>query len=336
MPFIGHDYNSKSPCCILSGYKHERDLQALLDDHNNDRRSSFCDSCWKLEDSGIESKRQQYNRYYNQHIHLTDRSIKLNVVPVGNVCNLNCVTCDPAWSTGWIKKHNFMKHQIWNKSNINQKINYAHIENISDTEHVEFIGGETLLSRSFWQQSETLNKDTSFSMQTNGTVVLNQKQVELLKSFKKFNICFSLDGHDKIFEYLRQPATWDSTRDNITKYHEYFGKNKLKIYLTVSNLNIYYIDSIMIELFKVLPVRIALNLVFNPSEFSYDNITPRFGKIIEQNNPGFFRNRSIVWKGNKDTVRKVLQNLELQDQYSGLKFSQCMKEVYQNMISDAR
>jgi len=311
-------------------------MQSLIDDHRKDIQSKFCNSCWKAEASGVESKRQQYNKHYSQYLDAMERSVKLRIVPVGNVCNLNCVTCDPAWSTGWIKKHNFMWQSNWNRSQIKQTVNDAHINDIESTSHVEFIGGETLLSRSFWQKLEFLDKNTSFSIQTNGTVGLSAQQVDLLRSFKKINICFSVDGYGEIFDYMRQPAKWPSTNTNIKKYYEHFGGSRLSFYLTVSNLNIFYIDKIMLELFKLIPVTISINLVSDPWDFSYDNVTPRVGQIIEKNNPVFFSKRSINWKGDEKTVSNTLRNLQLQDEFSGLKFADHLSDVYKIMSDDIR
>ena len=99
--------------------------------------------------------------------------------------------------------------------------------------------------KSFWKYLEQMNKNISFSCQTNGTVDLSKNQIDLLNTFTKFNICFSIDGVGKIFDYIRQPATWQTVHNNIKKYASYFNKKRLSFFITVSNLNIFYIDSIM-------------------------------------------------------------------------------------------
>jgi hypothetical protein len=108
LPFINNDYQSNSPCCILQKYNDKTDRSELITDHTNNKKSKFCEACWKTEDTGVKSKRQQYNMLYKQHLNQTHRDVKLNVIPVGNVCGLSCITCNPFSSTGWMKKHNFL------------------------------------------------------------------------------------------------------------------------------------------------------------------------------------------------------------------------------------
>lgn len=332
LPFINHDYQLNSPCCILQKYKDKTDRSELIADHTANKKSRFCEACWKTEDTGVESKRQQYNRLYKPYLKQTRKDIKLNIIPVGNVCGLSCITCGPGPSTGWFKKYNFINNTP-PKRDVEQNIKTENLKDINNVEHIEFIGGETLQSQSLWDYLKIMDKNVSFSLQTNGTIILTQEQINLLNTFPTFNICFSIDGYDKIFEYLRQPAKWQSTAINIRRYADFFGRNKLSYYITVSNLNIFYIDTIAIELFKVLPIPQMLNLVHNPTEFSYNNLTSELGKIVEKRNPGFFKKRKINWTGTKNSLQKTLSNLTKQDEFSGMRFSDSLPELYQ-LIND--
>jgi sulfatase maturation enzyme AslB (radical SAM superfamily) len=327
LPFINYDYQSNSPCCILKNYNHSLDQQELVDNHKNNIKSKFCKDCWKSEKVGIESKRQRYNNLYKKYLDQTDRKVKLSIIPVGNVCNLNCITCGPSLSTGWIKKHTFMYGKL-PTSKIHKDITVSDVENVDQLDHVEFIGGETLQSKSFWKYLEQMNKNISFSCQTNGTVDLSKNQIDLLNTFTKFNICFSIDGVGKIFDYIRQPATWQTVHNNIKKYASYFNKKRLSFFITVSNLNIFYIDSIMINLFKTLPVSQMLNLVHEPDEFSYCNLTPSMGQIVEKNNPAFFKKHNVKWDGTKQSMKKMLENITMQDKFSKRKLSDYLPEVF--------
>ena len=329
LPFINQDYQFNSPCCLLQGFEAERDTEQLLEDHRNNRRSKFCRSCWKTEDSGLTSKRHQYNKLYENYLLLNKRMVKIAVIPVGNVCNLYCVTCVPESSTSWIKKYN----QMYPSMNIRNhkiitEIKPSDVDNIDELEHIEFIGGETLKSISLWQYLKGLDKNTKFSLQTNGTVELTLKQIELLNSFKTFNICFSLDGYDKIFEYIRQPGKWEQVQQNVKTYIKQFGLNKLSVYVTVSNLNIFYIDKIMLNLFKLISSRIELNLVHTPKELAYNNLSENVGKIVEKNNPVFFKKNNIEWLGSSSSIKLMLDNLKKQDKFSKLKLEEHLPELF--------
>ena len=329
LPFINHDYQVDSPCCQLQNFKTDSDTEQLLDDHRNNRRSKFCDSCWKLEDLGAESKRQIANETYKESLAQTERAISTAVIPVGNVCNLYCITCHPDASTSWLKKYQHMyPDRPQTSGTVLTDIKSSDIRGIDKLKHIEVIGGETLRSRSLWEYLATLDKKKIFSLQTNGTVELTQKQVELLNSFENFNICVSIDGYGKIFEYMRQPAKWDKLCQNIKQYIKYFGINKLSTYVTISNLNILYIDDIVFNLFKLLPSKINLNLVHYPPEFAHNNLSKHIGKAVEKNNRVFFKKHSFEWCGDSLSLKSTLDNLKKQDKFSKLKFEEQLPKLF--------
>lgn len=327
LPFINFDYQTNNPCCQLKNYDHNKDLDLLLQDHNNNIKSKFCTDCWQDEDIQVKSKRQIYNSLYNKHLKNTVRTIKTIIVPTGNVCNLYCVTCIPKFSTGWHKKYLAMTNKQPIDKDIIQNVELDHVKNLDNVEHIEFIGGETLLSKSLWTFLQQLDKNVSFSLQTNGTVLLNDQQINLLNSFKNFNICFSFDGYNKIFEYLRQPAQWDNAVKNIINYKNYFGLDRLSFYITVSNLNIYYIDKIVLNLFKMLPCKIDLNLIHS-EQFAYNNLPYNVGKQIQKLNPVFFKNRSVEWIGDKNSIEKLINDLINQEKFSKRKFKDYLPELH--------
>ena len=335
LPFINQDYQFDVPCCILDDFKADRDTDQLLDDHRNNRQSRFCDGCWKTEALGIKSKRQIANETYKENLAQTERSVSTAVIPIGNVCNLYCVTCNPMVSTSWIKKYQNVYFDLsqgraekFKEMKVITDIKSSDVRDIHKIKHIEFIGGETLKSASLWNYLSILDKDKSFSLQTNGTVELTQKQIELLSSFKNFNICFSLDGYGKIFEYLRQPAKWNQVRDNIKQYIKNFGIDHLSTYVTISNLNVLYIDDIVLHLFKLLPRKAELNLVTYPPEFAYDNLAKHVGTEVEKNNPVFFKKKTVEWSGTSSSLVKMMDNLERQDRFSKLKFADHLPELF--------
>ena len=328
LPFINYDYQVDMPCCLLRDFNAVEDTDELLDDHRNNRKSKFCESCWKTEDHGIKSKRQAYNELHNTDLALTEQAISTAVIPVGNVCNLYCVTCNPTVSTSWLKKYQNINPNELFKGTVITDIKISDVQDIDKLKHVEFIGGETLKSASLWEYLATMDKKKSFSLQTNGTVELTNQQIELIKSFENFNICFSLDGYGKIFEYMRQPAKWDKVYENIKKYIKHFGINRLSTYVTISNLNILYVDKIVLNIFKLIPGKIELNLVHSPEEFAHNNLDEHTGKAVEKNNPVFIKKHSVEWIGNSSLSMSTLDNLKKQDKFSRLKLQEHLPELF--------
>lgn len=332
LPFIEYDFSSNKPCCMLTNYKQEKDFNRLIEDHKNNIKSSFCNSCWHHESISQHSKRLNHNKSFSKYITLDTPTLKSVVISTGNVCNLSCVTCGVENSTGWKSKLKFMeqtgKNKIttsWNtiRKNFPKNIDWSQIEN------VEFIGGETLYSKELWEYLEKLNKNTSISLLTNGTILLNKSQLAKVKEYKNMHITFSLDGVDKIFEYLRQPAKWLQVKENIEYYKEYLGIDNIGINVTISNMNIFYIDHILLELAKIISKKHSYFFVQKPEIFAVTNLTKKIGKIIEEKNPYFFSKTKLKWAGDKQSMKNFLKNTNLQDQFSNRFMKNYLPELYQ-------
>jgi hypothetical protein len=336
LPFIRYDFHANKPCCKINGaeYNHEKDYQKLLDDHKNNIQSKFCTHCWKEEKNNIKSKRQRSNEQFKKYLDINESKIISVIIPTGNVCNLYCVTCCPTHSTGWSAKVKPMeKTEFYNRYPIPtpyNKITEAMLKKINwdDVKVVDFLGGETLMSKNLWNYLDFLKEDTSISLLTNGTVVLKDWQIKKCKKFKNLHICFSIDGIEKIFEYVRQPAKWKNVKNNILFYKNSFGKDRLSFHITISNLNIFYIDHIMLELLKILPVKCSFNMVDKPEEFAVNNLTKELGALVEKKNPIFFKNKKIDWNGTEESTSLFFKNIKLQEKFSRIYFKDCMPEYY--------
>jgi organic radical activating enzyme len=333
LPFIEYDFAVGKPCCMLSNYDHKKDFHTLLADHTANIKSTYCKSCWHHEKIGQKSKRLSHNESFPQYLNLEKPILKSVVVSTGNICNLYCVTCGVGNSTGWNPKHKFMNPQT-NENKIqptNAFTSKKNLDNIdwSEIENVEFLGGETLYSKDLWILIKKLKKDTKISLLTNGTIKLDQVKLDIIKEYKHMHITFSLDGIDKIFEYLRQPAKWPQVKENIENYKESLGINNLGINLTISNMNIFYIDRIFLELSKIISKKHSYFFVEKPEVFAVSNLPPEVGKIIEDKNPYFFSKNKIAWTGNEESMKKFLENVNLQDQFSNRFFKDYLPELYQ-------
>ena len=84
----------------------------------------------------------------------------------------------------------------------------------------------------------------------------------------------------------------------------------------------------MIEIFKLLPSKIDLNMVYAPSEFAFNNLPPAVGEIVQNKNPVFFKKNKITWKGNMESKKALLDNLAKQDKFSKLSLEQNLPELY--------
>ena len=72
-------------------------------------RPTNCDACWRDEDNGVKSKRQIYNEYAEyrypeiDYTEEPDMPEDLQII-LSTTCNLKCRTCNPNYSSKWVKE----------------------------------------------------------------------------------------------------------------------------------------------------------------------------------------------------------------------------------------
>lgn len=246
LPFYGAEYNRErhtTPCCLLPA---NTDINQLQTEMLSGQRPIACQKCWTLEDQGKMSDRQLKNSafdfYKNRAIEFVEEdcrkgnySTQIVKLYTSNLCNSTCVTCGPEASTAWATLKN-----IKVLSTIAQPIIDSF--NYKDFIMVNFVGGEPLKEKKNFDILLKLiaigNTACFISMTTNGSVQLSTKQKDILKEFKNLNICLSIDGIEKRFEYIRFPLKWDTLLENIGFFKE--NNIQLSVSYTISNLNITY------------------------------------------------------------------------------------------------
>ncbi len=157
---------------------------------------------------------------------------------LGNLCNLKCRMCSPAFSSRvasdpvqskWLGELSLAEtpgripHQAyWSQSEqvVFEEV-FSHPELLK---WVHFSGGEPLLHRSFLAILEKLVDGGHAShigiyINSNGTVY-SQRLSALLKEFSFAELAVSLDGIGKLQEYIRPPSKWDTVCRNIFAFQK--------------------------------------------------------------------------------------------------------------------
>lgn len=128
-----------------------------------------------------------------------------------NVCNLACLHCNPIFSSKWQVEWKKLK-----LDDIEYKNTVSNVElieknlkqlNLSKLKHIHFKGGEPLLNDETLCVLEHLNsldilKNVRVTVFTNGSIY-NQRLIELFGKAKQFVCSVSIDGPDKLFDYIR-------------------------------------------------------------------------------------------------------------------------------------
>jgi len=253
-----------------------------------------CKTCWDLEARGLTSERQIHNGTMDYLLDLNIDNIKQLSLSTGfvpkqiklstsNLCNGQCVTCNSTWSSAWAQlEGRSTQYRGLDIDAVDFGINWADIVSLG------FVGGEPLLEKKNFRILEKLveagNTNCFVSIVTNGSVELTEYQISVLSNFSKLNICFSIDGTDRVFEYMRFPLKWDRLAKNIALFRTV--TNNLSVSCMISNLNIYYYTKLM-TFFDQEKLPYACKQITHPLLFGPGNLPDAVKTAVKNNNPNY-------------------------------------------------
>lgn len=281
LPF--YSFENKTPgdcstniyCCRLS---QPNNIQQVRQDMVAGVRSQSCSTCWKLEDNGQISERILHNRaldfYWDRDIERIERdaldgdhTTRMVKLLTSNICNGTCVTCGPALSTAWAKLNG-------------QTVRYDSISmgdlsgvDLRSIKSLSFVGGEPLLEKNNFEILQHLadigNQSCFVSIVTNGSMDLSDRQLDVLNQFDSLNLCLSIDGIGRKFEYLRYPLRWSKLLHNLDSLRK-ITKN-ISVSCMISNINIGCYDEI-IDWFETQDLPFLCKQIEYPGYFSPGNL----------------------------------------------------------------
>ena len=171
-----------------------------------------CNACWQEEAAGKDSKRIRDNKTYAaQKFTSTDLPIVLDL-SMGNLCNIKCRICSPVHSTPWLREEAELRSPNDIKGYMKQdkyqlaidsfaKDNDYVWEDIKDllehATHFDFAGGEPFYLKNFPSTVERIWKtapNAVIAINTNGTRLLREKDLQKLKQIQGIKIRLSVDG----------------------------------------------------------------------------------------------------------------------------------------------
>jgi organic radical activating enzyme len=278
LPWVGREIDwelYETHCCLLP---HAYDINQIKKDLQDGKKSKACQKCWNLEDQGHKSDRQVKNAaldfYWDRDITFIKKDAiegNLNdvlVLKLGTsyTCNATCVSCGSGNSSSWAQLEQRMNPDA-------PKINYKFIDlkklinkiDFSKIKMLSLLGGEPLYEKKNFDLLEHIlelgNSNVFLSMVTNGSVKLTNRQRKILSRFKNLNFSVSIDGTERVFEYMRYPLRWDDLCQNI-QFFKTITDNVSSNY-TLSNLNLLYHNKTT-SWFKENEINYSVNPIYNP------------------------------------------------------------------------
>lgn len=278
LPWFGKEINRSgidTPCCLLPRNHSIEDIKASM---LRGEKPVECQKCWHLESSGIKSDRQVKNAELDWYMDRDLEFIKQDAIDgksntlmlkifTSYTCNATCVSCHEHASSSW--------HQLNNKTfNILPKKKYKSVDinavgeqvNLKELVSLSLLGGEPLYEKKNFDLLERMleigNDKVFISIVTNGSVSMTDRQKGILSKFKNLNFSVSIDGTEKVFEYLRYPLKWSSLNENLQFFRTL--TDKVSANYTISNLNILYHND-TVNWFNQQNIIFSNSLVYNPS-----------------------------------------------------------------------
>ena len=221
-------------------------------------RPKNCDACWRDEDNGVKSKRQIYNEYAEfrypeiDYAEEPDMPEDLQII-LSTTCNLKCRTCNPNYSSKWVKEAEARKMPYIKES---VKVEMDDIENskfwtdlddwLPHAKYLEVMGGEPFYMKEFKVFANKLidddiAKNVHVNLSTNGTTLNKKFLQKMIDNFASVGFNVSIDGIGKRFEYLRHGANWKEVSENLDYFHSLTPGIAIGITVTISSLNVHYL-----------------------------------------------------------------------------------------------
>jgi sulfatase maturation enzyme AslB (radical SAM superfamily) len=215
----------------------------------NGEQPKACQGCFKSEALYNTSYRLSSAGYINsiEQVDANNPDIQILDLSTGDSCNLRCRMCHPGTSNqlridstlfkkkgfdysknqpGWWNNDEFLEKGSENKAYFVPDIKSKQWEDLKTqlrtVKIIKASGGETLMSRSFidfldYAIEHNYAKNIELHIHTNGTK-FNDSMFNRFRKFKKIAPDFSIDGIDKIFEYIRYPAKFNDVEQNLYNF----------------------------------------------------------------------------------------------------------------------
>ena len=245
----------------------------------------------------------------------------------GNYCNLACRMCSSNLSTTWYEDDVALEGKF--DRQVTPKIEDADIkisdETLAGLREIKFTGGEPMIHPNFAKLISRIvalgvAENISLEIFTNCSYTPSEKITKDLTQFKEIRLSLSIDGSDKVNDYIRYPSKWDKV--NIAAIHwvslEKLHKNiKVTINPTITIYNVMYLEELINWWLQIIPEKDNL-IVFNYATYpSYLNKLllpkPIQIKLIEKYKK---LSDSVSNKGLKYNFSRLISRLDTTDTFT--------------------
>ncbi len=254
-----------------------------------DKWHPTCRRCQAMEEKDVQSFRQEANNRFSKtydQIFNEKKNKFLNVeylqLDFSNKCNAACFMCGSHSSSLWAKHLNeFPEITTWS----DHKINLI-LEDVDHIKEIHVFGGEPLIQPEFVYLCEKLvevdvAKKIKLIFTTNASMLHKRDLLTLFKNFKEVQVCISLDGMDKLYDYIRWPLLWYNIKSNINIFLKETKNSNIRhsFSITLQIINIFNLVELFRNfdlIFDTVETDISLVEVYNPNHLALRYSSPEF------------------------------------------------------------
>ena len=286
------DYTQNSLLEVWHGDK----WQDFRRQHLAGEKPAGCKSCWQMEEKGLESTRTVVlEEFADQILELEQMDLEQLLRPAfpedieirfGNLCNLQCRHCNPAYSSQWMKQlktsDNYQEVVSFVEDvNSRQSLTALPQHTVEDLEslapglkYIKITGGEPLMHPLHYKMLKALegyehNITLEYNTNLHYLGLGDQSVIDYWKKFKHVVCRVSIDADAKGYAYMRAHGDLDVLRKNWSTVEQEFrdrildGTFDLHATCTVNVLNITRIPQVL-DLFSELGSKLHISLVQYP------------------------------------------------------------------------
>jgi len=162
------------------------------------------------------------------------------------------------------------------------------IDNIKDINTITLSGGEPFVLEKTIHLLEVIadqNPDLRLNINTNGSIT-SKKMITALKKLKDVHVCVSMEGIEKVQEYIRYPLKWNKIDKNLNLFKSIASENLfLSFNVTVQMLNILNLKELCLFVNRNFPwCSLNLSILKNPIFFNIVNLPDEVKEVATKSN----------------------------------------------------
>ncbi len=191
---------------------------------SGDLVNDHCESCYREENKGVKSARQQETVEWANRLNLTTVDDLKNFngpvyyeVRASNNCNLQCRICSPVFSK--LIEEEYIQLGLHDPKTSYDYVNFDFVE-VNKVKKLYVAGGEPTAMPEFYKfLRDCITKQTTdfeFLVNTNAHKI-SKTLLELGRNFSNLQYIVSVDGFKQANEYSRWPSNWDNLVNNVKK-----------------------------------------------------------------------------------------------------------------------